>query len=54
MADQQSIAPQITRQVQMFDTLSNGSQFGSYMNEADSNEPNWQQKFLVRKPCMID
>ncbi|CAF1113827.1 unnamed protein product [Rotaria sordida] len=44
--DQQLVAAQVANNVQLLDTLSNGSQFGSYMNEADPNEPNWQQRFF--------
>jgi len=27
-------------------TMTGGSQFGAYMNEADPNEPEWEQKFF--------
>ncbi|CAF2145115.1 unnamed protein product [Rotaria magnacalcarata] len=43
---QQAIAAQITHQAQILDTLSNDTLFGCYMNEANPNEPNWQQRFF--------
>ena len=43
---QQAIASEVSRQVQMLDTLANGVQLACYMNEADPNEPNWQQRFF--------
>ncbi|CAF0921050.1 unnamed protein product [Didymodactylos carnosus] len=43
---QQASAVQISRQIQMLDTLANGDQLACYMNEADPNEPNWQHRFF--------
>ncbi|CAF1613660.1 unnamed protein product, partial [Didymodactylos carnosus] len=45
-ADQQAVAESVTNQVAILQTMAGGSQSGSYMNEADPNEPNWQQKFF--------
>lgn len=36
----------VTQQVQILQTVAGGSQSGSYMNEADPNEKDWQQKFF--------
>ncbi|CAF0986841.1 unnamed protein product [Didymodactylos carnosus] len=44
--DQNMIAEHVTSQMKILDSLLNGSQFGSYMNEADPNEPKWQQRFF--------
>jgi hypothetical protein len=44
--DQENIIKQITRQVHMLDTLADDVPFGSYMNEANPYESNWQQKFF--------
>ncbi|CAF4913767.1 unnamed protein product, partial [Rotaria sp. Silwood1] len=45
-ADQQVIAKHVTSQVQILQKVAGGNQSGCYMNEADPNEPNWQQKFF--------
>lgn len=44
--EQQQIARQLTRQMEILENVSGGSQSGVYMNEADPNEPHWQQKFF--------
>jgi FAD/FMN-containing dehydrogenase len=45
-SEQDEIAKHVTAQVEILQTVSGGSQSGAYMNEADPNEPNWQQKFF--------
>ena len=44
--EQQQIARQLTKQIEILQNISGGSQSGVYMNEADPNEPHWQQKFF--------
>ena len=44
--DQEKIAKHVTQQVEILQTVAGGSQSSAYMNEADPNEPNWQQKFF--------
>jgi FAD/FMN-containing dehydrogenase len=44
--DQETIANYVTQQVEILQTVAGGAQSGSYMNEANPNEPNWQQKFF--------
>jgi FAD/FMN-containing dehydrogenase len=44
--DQQKLAVHVTEQVEILQTVAGGSQSGAYMNEADPNEPDWQQKFF--------
>jgi len=44
--DQQKHAEHVTNQVNILQTIAGGDQSGSYMNEADPNEPNWQQKYF--------
>lgn len=46
VADQESLALHLRNQVEILDTVAGGAQSGSYLNEADPNEPNWQQKFF--------
>jgi len=43
--EQQKIAKHIAQQVDILQSVAGGSQSASYMNEADPNEPEWQQKF---------
>ncbi|CAF3982187.1 unnamed protein product [Rotaria sp. Silwood1] len=44
--EQQKLAAHVTSQVDILQTVSGGSQSGAYMNEANPNELNWQQKFF--------
>lgn len=44
--EQEQIARNLTKQIEILQTVSGGSQSGVYMNEADPNEPHWQQKFF--------
>ncbi|CAF2128015.1 unnamed protein product [Rotaria magnacalcarata] len=44
--DQTYIATLVSRQGEISDKLSVGSRSGCYMNEADPNEVNWQEKFF--------
>jgi FAD/FMN-containing dehydrogenase len=44
--DQEKLAEHVTQQAEILQTVAGGSQSGVYMNEADPNEPNWQQKFF--------
>ncbi|CAF4430624.1 unnamed protein product [Rotaria magnacalcarata] len=46
METQNMIAADITSRLQILDTLSNDALFGSYLNVADPNEPNWKQRFF--------
>ncbi|CAF4342564.1 unnamed protein product [Rotaria magnacalcarata] len=46
METQNMIAADITSRLQILDSLSNDALFGSYLNEADPNEPNWKQRFF--------
>ena len=46
LEEQQQISTHVTEQVQILQTIAGGSLSGSYMNEADPNEANWQQKFF--------
>ena len=43
---QQSIADRIQRKTQILDKLFPDILLGSYMNEADPNEPRWQERFF--------
>jgi FAD/FMN-containing dehydrogenase len=43
---QETLAQHVTQQVQILQTVAGGSQSTAYMNEADPNEPDWQQKFF--------
>ncbi|CAF3385349.1 unnamed protein product, partial [Rotaria sp. Silwood2] len=45
-ADQQVGARTVQTQVALLDTIAGGAQSACYMNEADPNEPNWQQKYF--------
>jgi FAD/FMN-containing dehydrogenase len=44
--DQNQLAENVTQQVEILQTVAGGAQSGSYMNEANPNEPDWQQKFF--------
>ncbi|CAF1308996.1 unnamed protein product [Adineta steineri] len=44
--DQEKLAKLVTEKVEILQTIAGGSQSGSYMNEADPNERDWQQKFF--------
>ena len=44
--DQTRLARHVTAQVDLLQTVAGGGQSGAYMNEADRNEPHWQQKFF--------
>ncbi|CAF3507687.1 unnamed protein product [Rotaria sp. Silwood2] len=44
--EQEMIAKHISCQVKILDALSDDSKLGSYMNEADPNEPDWQERFF--------
>ena len=44
--DQEKLAKYVTKQVEILQTVAGGSQSGAYMNEADPNEIDWQQKFF--------
>lgn len=44
--EQERLAQHVTNQVKILQTISGGSQSGAYMNEADPNEPDWQQNFF--------
>ncbi|CAF1038214.1 unnamed protein product [Rotaria sp. Silwood1] len=48
-ADQEILALRLRTQVEILQTVSGGAQSGCYLNEADPNEPNWQQKFFGSK-----
>ena len=43
--EQQKIVKRVAERVKILQTIAGGSQSASYMNEADPNEPEWQQKF---------
>jgi hypothetical protein len=45
-ADQKYLAQEVTRRGQILNTLAIGSLSSCYLNEADPNEMNWQQKFF--------
>jgi hypothetical protein len=45
-ADQELLASRLRAQVEILQTVAGGSQSSCYFNEADPNEPNWQQKFF--------
>ncbi|CAF5000659.1 unnamed protein product, partial [Rotaria sp. Silwood1] len=45
-AEQRSIASYLRTQVELLESVAGGTQSSCYMNEADPNEPNWQQKFF--------
>ncbi|UJR21605.1 hypothetical protein I4U23_024687 [Adineta vaga] len=47
--DQEKLAKLVTEKVKLLQTISGGSQSGAYMNEADPNEIDWQQKFFGTK-----
>ena len=40
------LAEHLQSQVDILQTVAGGSESGCYLNEADPNEPNWQQKFF--------
>ncbi|CAF0958616.1 unnamed protein product [Adineta ricciae] len=44
--DQVELAKRVTQNVGILQTVSGGEQSGAYLNEADPNEVNWQQKFF--------
>lgn len=44
--DQKKIANHVAQQVDVLQSIAGGTESGSYMNEANPNEPNWQQKFF--------
>lgn len=44
--DQTLLARHVTSQVDLLQTIAGGEQSGAYMNEADSNEVHWQEKFF--------
>ena len=44
--EQDKIAEHLRSQVDILQTVAGGSQSGCYKNEADPNEPDWQQKFF--------
>ncbi|CAF3380876.1 unnamed protein product [Rotaria socialis] len=44
--DQQKHAEHVRNQVNILQTMVGGDQSGCYMNEADPNEPDWQQKYF--------
>jgi hypothetical protein len=46
LSDQKKHAEHVTNQVNILQTIAGGDQSGSYMNEADPNEPNWQRKYF--------
>ena len=46
LQEQQRIAKQLTKQIEILERISGDSQSGVYMNEADPNEPDWRQKFF--------
>ncbi|CAF4503761.1 unnamed protein product [Rotaria sp. Silwood2] len=45
-ADQEILALHLRTQVEILQTVADGAQSSCYSNEADPNEPNWQQKFF--------
>ncbi|CAF2668844.1 unnamed protein product [Rotaria sp. Silwood2] len=45
-ADQTLLASHLRTQVELLQTVAGGSQSSCYLNEADPNEPDWQQKFF--------
>ncbi|CAF1399220.1 unnamed protein product [Rotaria sordida] len=47
--EQQAIAKHVTSQVKILQEVAGGDRSGCYMNEADPNEPNWQQKFFGKQ-----
>ncbi|UJR23879.1 hypothetical protein I4U23_026851 [Adineta vaga] len=44
--DQERLAKLVTKNVEVLQTISGGAQSGAYLNEADPNESDWQQKFF--------
>lgn len=46
LEDQNMVAKNIRAQVERLDTIAGGENSACYLNEADPNEPNWQQKFF--------
>jgi len=44
--DQEHLASCLRAQVEILQTVACGAQSSCYLNEADPNEPNWQQKFF--------
>jgi hypothetical protein len=44
--EQQTLANYVTTEVEILQTVAGGSESGAYMNEANPNEPDWQQKFF--------
>ncbi|CAF1636880.1 unnamed protein product, partial [Didymodactylos carnosus] len=44
--DQELLASRLRAQVEILQTVVGGEQSSCYLNEADPNEPNWQQKFF--------
>ncbi|CAF3941543.1 unnamed protein product [Rotaria sordida] len=45
-SDQEILALHLRTQVEILQTVAGGTQSSCYLNEADPNEPNWQQKFF--------
>ncbi|CAF0931701.1 unnamed protein product [Rotaria sordida] len=46
VVDQEILASRLRTQVDILQTIAGGAQSSCYINEADPNEPNWQQKFF--------
>ncbi len=44
--EQEEIAKHVRDQVKILQRIAGGHGSGCYMNEADPNEPNWQDKFF--------
>jgi hypothetical protein len=44
--DQELLASRLRAQIEILQTVAGGEQSSCYLNEADLNEPNWQQKFF--------
>ncbi|CAF4831713.1 unnamed protein product, partial [Rotaria magnacalcarata] len=46
VSDQNMIASRLRVQVEILQTVAGDAQSSCYLNEADPNEPNWEQKFF--------
>ena len=45
-SDMKRLLADLRQRVDLLQTVTEGEESGCYMNEADANEPNWQQKFF--------